>query len=335
MSIPINVWLHPPETMNEHDELLEKLAERGVNNVIVNLKGWSGQVKYPSAIAHHTISEEALEIVGLMLEKSQQLAMSFEAWVCTFTESNESNLLKKHPELRAKSWPDEEKSIDEDGAIWPCPASETVKEYQLSICREIIESFPSIDAIHLDYIRYPWSNGKVCSCKSCQKEFKEKYGFDLFKDVITGGGGTGQGFNDFLKWRCGNIRDLVARVRKLTAQTNHKLSAAVFPFYPSIMFDIGQDWIEWCHADLLDTVNVMNYNWSPELVGRYTSLHTHFLGDKKSILMEGIWLHENMTRKDVEQLCAAAMDNGAAGLSFFVGQTLANFPKDILSFLNL
>jgi uncharacterized lipoprotein YddW (UPF0748 family) len=328
MTTNCGAWVHTPADIKETDTLIGQLAERGIKKVCSIFKDPSGTTYHPSAFAHTEPGYDDPKIYGSVLDRCRQSGLTFEAWICTFTEGGKSRFLDEHPECRGQS--PESAAMTEDCSAFLCPAQDRVHDHELSLCREVLERYPGIDRLHLDYIRYPWSNGGVCRCAYCREEYRRLTGFDLMRDVIIRGDQEGPGFEAFVAWRCGHIRRFVERARALAREHGAGLSAAVFPFYPSILFDLGQDWGEWCRAGLLDAVYPMTYNSSPLLVERYTSVHVAQLAGAPVELAEGLWIRDWMDEGHAGRLVQAALASGAPGLMFFTGQSLARLSPGFL-----
>ncbi len=320
----IATWLHhAPKTTAEADKIIGDLAEMGVNCLIMSFKNWTGPTFYPSKRAYAEEGFENPELLGHLIRRCHEEGMEFEAWTCTFPESGRSKLLEEHPECRVMTADGKEYRVEGNGIAWACPASETTREYELALCREVLELYPEIDGLHLDYIRFP--SAEVCRCRHCQDEFKERYGFDLLKD--NGRDGVAS-FDSFVRWRCGHIRHFVERAASLADSFGVRLTAAVFPFYPSCMYDLGQDWVDWCRSDLLDAVYPMNYNRSALMVGRYTGIHAMLLEDSATLLCEGLGVHGDAA--SIRRISEAALNHGSQGLVFFSAPSLLKQPKDLL-----
>jgi uncharacterized lipoprotein YddW (UPF0748 family) len=324
----IGTWLHfLPGTKAEIDETVAGLAARGITTLITSFKNWTGPTFYPSAIAYTEAGFEDGSLYGHMVDCTHAHGIEHEAWTCTFTEAGPSKLIDEHPELRAMAT-DGEYKAEGNGAGWACPARDATQAYELALCREVLERYPAQDALHLDYIRF--SSTDTCYCDACKAEFSECYGFNLLEDVLPGGT-EGPAFDAYVRWRCGHITRFVEKAADLAHGLGKRLTAAVFPYYPSIMYDMGQDWAEWCRAGLLDAVYPMNYNWSPLMVGRYTDLAAALLRDTATLHCQGLGLKAAMTAGDVRALAQTALDHGAEGLIFFEARTLLTLPEDTLA----
>lgn len=88
--------------------------------------------------------------------------------------------------------------------------------------------------------------------------------------------------------------------------------------------------MDWGKSGLLDRIYVMNYNRSAAMVKRYASMHAHFLSDRPSMIHQGLWISPDMSSAEVHALIQAGLEDGAGGITFFTGDSLAEMPADIL-----
>ena len=325
----LGAWLHIlPGARTEIDRVVDGLAARGINTVITMFKSWTGTVYYPSAVAYTEPGFEQDDLYGYMLERCHQHGMAFEAWSCVFPEAGPSKLIDEHPACRALRKDGTEYRVEGNGIAWSCPARDETQAHQLAVFREVLDKYPALDALHLDYIRY--SCTESCYCSACREEFRGLYGLNLLEDVLPNGV-EGPAFDAYVRWRTGHISRFVEKVAELAHSQGKPLTAAVFPYYPSIMYDLGQDWADWCRRGLLDAVYPMNYNWSPLMVGRYTNLATHLLHSTHTLHCQGLGLKAGMVVDDVRALTQAALEQGAHGIIFFEAHALLDLPEETLA----
>ncbi len=325
----LGAWLHLlPGTQAEVDAVVDGLAARGIDTLITMFKSWTGTVYFPSAVAYTEPGFAQDDLYGHMLEHCHALGMALEAWSCVFPEAGPSKLIDEHPHCRALQQDGTEYRVEGNGIAWSCPARDETQAHQLAVFREVLERYPALDALHLDYIRY--SSTDTCYCAACRREFRERYGFNLLQDVLPDGV-EGPAFDAYVRWRTGHIQRFVEQVAELAHGQGKPLTAAVFPYYPSIMYDMGQDWAEWCRRGLLDAAYPMNYNWSPLMVGRYTELATRLLQPTRTLHCQGLGLKAGMSPDDVRALAHAALDHGAHGIIFFEARTLLELPEETLA----
>ena len=149
-----------------------------------------------------------------------------------------------------------------------CPNKEEVYDYLANLYGGIAD-VAEVDAIHLDYIRYPdvilarglWEKYGViqdrefpeydfCYCDTCTIDFKEKSGIDIkaVEDPSL--------IVEWKQYRYDVITKLVNRLTDLVHSKGKKINAAVFPG-PSISKKlVRQEWNNWN----LDAFFPMNYN---------------------------------------------------------------------------
>lgn len=121
---------------------------------------------------------------------------------------------------------------------WLCPSHPDNFRLELDSLLEIVRKY-EVDGLHLDYIRYPSSEG--CYCDGCRERFSRDTGKAVKNwpsDVITG---TRR--EEYLNWRCEQITRLVRAVHEQARKLRKglKLSAAVFSNYPACREQVGQD----------------------------------------------------------------------------------------------
>jgi len=180
MSRQMATWMHPAASIRENEETIARLAEMGINLVAGIFKSPSGLTRYPSRLADPCKGFDDETIYGSFIESCHRHGMKFEAWTCVFTEElPTSRFLREHGEYRAVDRSGTANAMGGEG--WACPARPEVQEHELALCREVLQRYPNVDRLHLDYIRYPWSGGSACSCAYCQNEFRSRFGLDLLR----------------------------------------------------------------------------------------------------------------------------------------------------------
>jgi uncharacterized lipoprotein YddW (UPF0748 family) len=324
----IATWLHHvPATRATTDQIIEGLSKRGINTLIVAFKNWTGPTFYPSAIAH---TEEGFTDGGLyghVVDACHRAGIECEAWICTFPEAGRSRLIEEHPECRVLRADGTEYRIEGgNGVAWACPANDLTQAYEAALCKEVLERYPKLSGLHLDYIRFP--STEACYCKCCQDGFRRQYGMELVGDRSHG---LGPEFDAFVRFRCGHIRRFVEKAHAVSSAAGVRLTAAVFPYYPSIMYDLGQDWADWSRAGIIDALYPMVYNRSDLMVERYTTSMASLLRGTRCSLCTGLGLAPDITADEVRRQARAALDAGSEGLVIFECHQLLALPEDTLA----
>lgn len=165
-----------------------------------------------------------------------------------------------------------------DGGYWLDPGDTDVKRYLLAVIEEVLQKYPGLDGVHLDFVRYPYieitpgaqfSNRKDFGYgKVSVDRFKAKYGYSPLGMDLTNRERTLQWDN----WRRGQVTGFVSDVYKLSKRINPKVrvSCAVQPWTDRAYMVSYQDWPSWLEANIVDFVVIMNYSIDTRLV-RYLS----------------------------------------------------------------
>jgi len=270
----LGVWAHPTvefTSVKEIEKRVAKLADVGISIIASVIKDTSGLVNYPSKIAPVSDFARSFDFLKPLIKVAKEYEVEVYAWSCVLAEGRVElgGILAKRPELAM---------IDSEGKRigWACPSHEEVREYEVSIFREVLESY-EVDGIHLDYIRYPSIN--ACSCDRCGK-------IDPLNE-------------EWVMARVNYVTSIVEMARDLAREYGVKISAAVIPVYPESLITFGQDWVDWCNRGLLDWVAPMNYSNVTKLVEQRTRLHRFLV---KTQLLEGIGKKSSMSFLTPEKL---------------------------------
>jgi uncharacterized lipoprotein YddW (UPF0748 family) len=161
-----------------------------------------------------------------------------------------------------------------DGGFWLDPGDPSVLKYTLKITGEILKKYPSLDGIHLDYIRYPYgeltpgaqfsNKGDLGYGKLSVERFKNLYGYSpLTMDLNNRN--TTQRWDD---WRREQVTNLVSGVYAFCKKQNPEIqvSCAVQPWQDRAYLVAYQDWRNWLANNIVDFVVLMNYSIDTKIV---------------------------------------------------------------------
>jgi uncharacterized lipoprotein YddW (UPF0748 family) len=156
------IWMWSNSVREEGAEKIAKqLAEHRINKVFLLVKGYSGDVCYPSRIA--PASNGGADTLGELLAACHKRNIQVHAW---FVFNADTVWGKKHPEDAMyhagdpAHWSQGPYSKKDDPKKIPiCPLSKGYRAYFKSLVQEVLDRY-DIDGIHLDYIRY----GHMCYC---------------------------------------------------------------------------------------------------------------------------------------------------------------------------
>ncbi|MDD5556923.1 MAG: family 10 glycosylhydrolase [bacterium] len=145
-----------------------------------------------------------------------------------------------------------------DGGYWLEPGDPAVRAHLLAVMRELLDRYPSVDGLHLDYVRYPYD-----------EKGKTDFGYGTASVAAFGKahgapppGKAGGGREQWDAWRRRQVALLIADAKRLTASRGKTLSAAVIPGQRKSRSVVFQDWAAWLREGTLDLAVPMNYSAS-------------------------------------------------------------------------
>lgn len=326
--IPVYGWLGGPgkATDQELKDQFTNLKNRGIDGLMYN----GGQ------------DPKTYSRVGKI---AKEAGLEFHTWIPTMNQVNP----KLKPELYAVNGKGES-AFDKPAYVsyykFLCPNREEVYQF-LAEMYGAVADVPEVDAIHLDYIRFPdvilgkglWDKyGLVmdrefpeydyCYCDKCVSDFKEQTGIDI-KSVEDP-----SQIQEWKQFRYDLITNIVNRLAEVVHEKGKLINAAVFPGPNSVAKKTTrQEWDKW----ELDAVFPMNYNdfylEGPEWVGDVTKEGVTALAasGNKIPLYSGLFIcpnPENKTQEndpenhglipgEIETAIRVSMENGAAGICLF------------------
>ncbi|MBT3193664.1 MAG: family 10 glycosylhydrolase, partial [Verrucomicrobia bacterium] len=248
------VWCHDAQGVpgRTWEETASALQDGGFNALFANML-WAGKAYYPSAVVPVAPDlAETGDLLAQCLSACRQHDVELHLWkVCW-------NLLhapRSYVETMRRAGRLQQKA---DGSThpWLCPTDPQNRDLELSAILEAAQNY-DIAGVHLDYIRYP--DGDGCYCDGCRKRFADDSGLTATNwpsEVVSG-----PRVAAFRSWRSDQISAFVAQAGRALkrAHADIKLSAAVFPSWPSCRDLLGQDWVAWVRNGLVDFVCPMNY----------------------------------------------------------------------------
>ncbi|MFA5096250.1 MAG: family 10 glycosylhydrolase [Candidatus Omnitrophota bacterium] len=154
------------------------------------------------------------------------------------------------------------------------PGDQRVARYLISVVEEIIERYPRLSGVHLDYARYPmtvpFSPGSRFTKfglsygfgKENIERFSEWTGLDPLKGLKSE-----KDHSLWDDWRRQQLTSLVRRIAKRLKDRSSGLlvSAAVVPAAERAYSSMFQDWPYWLEDGILDYVILMNYTRDKQL----------------------------------------------------------------------
>jgi hypothetical protein len=269
--------------------------------------------------------------------------LGFEAWIPTLTQNKNPDLKPEWYAINGVGESAYDKPAYTDYYHFVCPNRDEVCQYLEDMYSKVAD-IPEVDAIHLDFIRFPdvilarglWKKfGLVmdrefpqydyCYCDKCVADFKAKTGIDIkkVKDPSQ--------VEEWKQFRYDLITNLVNRLAVMAHKKNKKITAAVFPGPNSVAKKlVRQEWDKWN----IDAFYPMNYNdfylEGTKWIGDMCKESVTTINDKKPVF-SGLFICPSPEKKasepdpenhglvpgELEAAIRESMENGAAGICLF------------------
>ena len=268
--------------------LIDSCKKTGINEIYLQLYR-AGQAYYDSQISDRTKYEEIVKEAGdidtidLLLREAKKNDIKVFAWinVLSLAQNKKAPILAKYGNgiltrdqyLRTSIKTEEANESDKyylrDDQLFLEPGDPRVTEYLTSIAGEIVDRYPLISGIHLDYVRYPHPVPFIPGSRFNKYGLTYGYGelnVKRFKEAAKSDPLSAKDNNDDTSykwddWKREQVTDLVEKISKhIKAKSNDLLvSCAVMPS-PERAYTIGfQDWPLWLDKEIVDYVVLMNY----------------------------------------------------------------------------
>lgn len=241
---------------------LKKSKEVGVTDIVVDVKPITGEVLYPSNIAPVMNSwgtsgvkkDLSWDMLSFFIEQGHKLGLKVHASTNVFVAGHnfyDRGVVYDDPTKAA--WqtlsflPEGFVKITDQKSKYSAmlnPVLEEVRNYELSILKELVGKYPKLDGIILDRVRFDNLNADFSD--SSRYAFEkyigkkvENYPDDIYsfsgKDRING-----TLFKEWLEWRASIVHDFIYTARKEIKAINPNISFGDYTgsWYP-LYFDVG------------------------------------------------------------------------------------------------
>ncbi len=233
-----------------------QMAAGGLNTLFVNV-ATGGQADYPSAVlgASATLRERGDQLRAC-LKACTPRGIRVHAWKLCFNLGQ-----NPPPDLLAKFRREGRLQRSDDGAVreWLCPSHPDNRLLEARAAAELVRQYRDLAGVHLDFIRFPGSDG--CYCDTCRRGFEKTLGrrLDNWPTAVSAGGSLARPWNDFRRTA---ITETVRRVAEAVRQVrpDAQVSAAVFSNWTSARDSVAQDWVTWAQKHYVDFICPMNYH---------------------------------------------------------------------------
>lgn len=356
----LGVWHRPNSSERETnlEELclvLDEFKEAGINFVFLEtfFHGAaifkSKNVPYRPKLEPFTYGNYPDYLSAFVVE-AEKRGINVHAWVQDFYVGvqDDAKFIVQHPEWMLINQHGELRHTTEGhgfgGYLFIDPANREVREYLINLYDEILEKFPQIKGINLDYIRYPISimeeNTDTGYTKVSMQGFAKSRGIELDKD------NNPQKFNAFIKdnelekewisYRASFITEFVKGVRDMvdSKHSGKLVSTAIFPEIEQTYHFKKQSIKVWLDNKYVDFVTPMVHFYSAAQVGEAVkSLKSISNGAK---CYTGLYTtYHNQTTDELAEHILASAKAGAEGVILFdAAKTFFEAKQDYYGFLS-
>ncbi|MDD5561109.1 MAG: family 10 glycosylhydrolase [Candidatus Omnitrophica bacterium] len=280
----------------------------------------SGNAYYDSNICDKSkydamVKEAGMDTLDLLLREAQGNKIKVFAWVNVLSlgKNENADILKKYgrsiltlDQYKRESKTDSNTELDKyylrEDQIFLEPGDPRIEEYILNIINEIINRYPLISGVHLDYIRYPSPVPFVPGSRF--KKFGLTYGYGV-KNVERFRDKTGlnpldtmNSEDDYLAWDNWKRQQVTELLRKISNLVKVKsadleLSCAVIPLTERAYANAFQDWSAWLEDGIVDYVVLMSYTKDNQFAKEIVKSSLGHRGKGKVYIGIGLFLMKN------------------------------------------
>ncbi|MEZ4330569.1 MAG: family 10 glycosylhydrolase [Myxococcota bacterium] len=216
------------------------------------------------------------------------------------------------------------------------PAVPSVRARLVATFADLVERYPALDGLHLDYIRHPDVLPFIPGSRfGVGLEFgygaisRARYRAETGQpDPIEGAPpGVVRGANAWDDWRRTQVTTLVEAIAQTVRarRPGLMLSAAVIPYVERCYLSLAQDWPRWLETGSIDRAIPMVYTLDDQLLRYQLEGYTGLAGADRIWPGLGVWLFESNPAHALAQL-ATLRGLGFTGEVLFSDDAIAAAP---------
>lgn len=258
-----SIWVLPWNLKSPYaiDNVIENALKANQNELLIEVRYRSDALYIPNKLSYrypnpdprsYILSGAAFDPLEYTISKAHAAGIRVQAWVVVFNathvdaEINRRNYIFKNHQ----AWITEDKygqkmSGTEQYGYFIDPGIPEVQDYLLDVFSDLVDSYPELDGLHLDYVRYP----------------SIAYGYNP-TSVERYEAAKKQKSMSFNQWRIQQVTEFVEKLNARVKGINPKLilSAAVISEINEAATHYGQDWFDWLNRGLIDYAYPMTYH---------------------------------------------------------------------------
>lgn len=288
---------------------LSKTKEAGVTDIVIDVKPITGEVLYPSKIAPVMISwgqsevkkDLSWDMLAYFIEEGHKLGLKVHASTNVFVAGH--NYFDRgvvYEDSSKADWqtlsylPEGLVKITDQKKKYSAminPALQQVRDYEMSILKELVTLYPKLDGIILDRVRFDNLNADFSD--SSRIAFEKYIGHPVTNfpsDIYTFDGKDrkdGKLYKQWLEWRASIIHDFIYAARKELKAINPDIIFGDYTgsWYP-LYFDVGVNFAskDYDPSQEFDwaTSNYKNYGYA-EALDLFTTGNYYFEVEKSEV----------------------------------------------------
>lgn len=221
---------------------------------------------FPSKLADSSWYEDQVQrfpqlTLNTLIDKAHQQGIQVHAWInlLSLGENAQAMILKKYGPAILTRNPGPKTKLEDykiDGQYFLEPGDPMVRRELTGIVREILDTYPRLDGLQFDYIRYPDVQPHYGYSHANVARFKQATGLTEIVD-------------DSQVWKTWKRDQVTGLLRLLAAQARARnphlwISTTGCMPYARAYEEAYQDWPSWLGSGLIDFVTLMDYSPRPK-----------------------------------------------------------------------
>ena len=282
----VSVIQNPPVLSSRSDIInLVDFADQAHIKVLFVQIYHAGEAWFPSGIADDARYQKCRKTVledpfGLLIRRAHAKGIEVHAWLnlLSLGTNTKASFLKKYGTDILTRNLKEKKTIEDfkiDRQYFLEPGDRRVRDDLLKMVAEILRTYPDLDGIQFDYIRYPDREPHYGYTKVNMDRFKKTFGLTTIEE-------ESQIWKD---WKRSQVTELLkglvgmARVLRPHIQVS---TTGCMP-YARAYYEAYQDWSSWLSGGLVDFVTIMDYSIVPKEFERWIRAVKDKTGDLSKV----------------------------------------------------
>lgn len=276
-----------PPTLTSREAILELVAfakEARVKILFIQIyranKAW-----FPSKVGDVAPYEAALKALGedpfeLLIREAHGAGIEVHAWLnmLSLSTNEEAPILKKYgPDILTQNLEPKKTIADYkiDNQYFLEPGDTRVRKELVEMVGEIVRTYPALDGIQFDYIRYPDSHPRYGYTPINMERFKKATGLKKIRE----------GSRAWTDWKRTQVTELLSLLIQSARaiRPGIQVSATGCMSYARALHEAFQDWPSWANSGLVDFVTVMNYSADPAEYARWNEVAKAKVTDFKKL----------------------------------------------------